>query len=328
MQQHELVTQISKLFVGTPANFQQLVTEIRTKTVPELEIIAAQYQIKATARVKTKLVLVRSGLADTERNWSLIDNQIGFEYSVEQFRRAIDQDPTFKNSLQWDREPFAEVVQAEQKQQQFEQRQFAMFVGAAKAATAQGRNTAPNQANYELVKDAIYEEGKDFNSGNVLDMIFHGGLGLAPNDHEVANALVQERNDQERDRLAEIVVGAMQSWRIQGPGGSVVRDEYGRNQALKQVREQPLETLRAKALAVENNRWLAGRPTEELLKDQQLNRRVVVGGKPSLPEFDQDGVRIDAGYLNRLTTTNMNLFRALIKKHGGNNVTARMRGLK
>jgi len=49
--------------------------------------------------------------------------------------------------------------------------------------------------------------------------------------------------------------------------------------------------------------------------------------RPPLPEFDQAGIAIDAAYLNRLTTTNMALFRALIAKHGGNNVTKRLRDL-
>jgi hypothetical protein len=326
MQQHELVTQISKMFVGTPTDFQQLVTALRSKTVPELEIIAAQYQLKATARVKTKLALVRSGLADTERNWSLIDNQIGFEYSVEQFRQAIDQDSEFKNSLQWESQPFAEVVLHEQKQTAFEQRQFAMFVGAAKAATAQGRNTAPNQANYQLIKEALEDDGRDFNSGNVVDAIFRYELGLAPNEPEVANALVQERDDQERDRLAELIVDAMRSWKIYGSGGAIVTDHYGRDQELKKVKQLSLIELRAKAQVIEHNRFLAGRPLEDVQNDERLNRREQSGGKTPLPDTNQSGEKIDRNYLLRLSNVNLDAFKRLVIRHGFLNVTNRLQG--
>jgi hypothetical protein len=79
-----------------------------------------------------------------------------------------------------------------------------------------------NQANFQLVRDAIDDQAQDFNLTNLMAMLFRGGLGLAPNQPEVANELMQQRDDVERDRLAEIVVDAMRSWRTQGPGGSIV----------------------------------------------------------------------------------------------------------
>jgi hypothetical protein len=328
MQQHELIAQISQLFVGTVQDHKTLMESL-PNSIPELEKVAARLQILKTQREKTKLDLLRSGLSNTNRNWAVIDSRMGAYFTVQQFRNAITQDPSFKSSLQWDNEPFAQVVQAEQNQQATERKKFALFVGAAKAATAQGVNVAPNQANYELIKGAIFEEARDFNSGNVLDMIFHGGLSLAPNDHAVANALVQQREDQERDRLAEIVVGAMRSWRTQGPGGSIVPDEYGRNQALKQVREFSLEDLRDRVKVIEHNRFLAGRPTEDLLKDEQIDRRDQSGigsGKPPLPDTNQSGEKIDRAYLLRLSNINLDQFKKLVLRHGFLNVTNRLQG--
>jgi len=113
-----------------------------------------------------------------------------------------------------------------------------MFVGAAKAATAQGANVALNRANYEMVREAIHDRAQDFNLANIMAMLFRRGLALAPNDSEVANELIQLREQQERDRLAEIVVNAMRSWRTQDRvSGSIVRDEYGREQALKKIKQ-------------------------------------------------------------------------------------------
>ena len=196
MEKLQLISQISKLFIGTPQQHAELMQSLAGKAIPELQKIAAHLQIAAANREKTKLDLVRhGGLAPTARNWAIIDNRLGFYYTVQQFRGAIAQDAAFKQSLEWEKEPFAQVVQAEQRQQQFEQQQFAMFVGAAKAATAQGRNIAPNQANYQMVREAIEwgtsteDQARDFNLQNVMALLFHNTLQLAPNDHEVARPI-------------------------------------------------------------------------------------------------------------------------------------------
>jgi len=45
-------------------------------------------------------------------------------------------------------------------------------------------------------------------------MLFRGGMALSPNAPEIAKELMQQREDAERDRLADIVVDAMRSWRV------------------------------------------------------------------------------------------------------------------
>jgi hypothetical protein len=289
---------------------------------------------RSAQREKTKLDLVRQGLAVTDRNWSIIDNKLGAHYTVLQFREAITQDPQFKQSLQWDAEPFAEVVRNEQKRQATDQQQFVMFVGAARAATAQGVNVAPNRANYEMVRSAIDDQAQDFNIENVMAMLFRGGLELAPNALEVANALVQERDDAERDRLAEIVVDAMRSWRTQHRvSGSIVRDEYGREQALKKIKQLSLDELRAKAQVIEYNRKLASMSPSDLKAQAEQDRQEqhrsqggALNGKPPLPETNQYGERIDSAYLVRISNTNLDLFKRLVLKHGYQNVTNRIQG--
>jgi hypothetical protein len=47
---------------------------------------------------------------------------------------------------------------------------------------------------------------------------------------------------------------------------------------------------------------------------------------PPLPATNGNGDTIDAAYLRKLSTTNYSLFKRLVQKHGGGNVTSRLRG--
>jgi hypothetical protein len=148
MEKHELIAQISKLFVGTPAAHRQLMESLPSKSEVELERLAAKLQIQLAQREKTKLDLVRQGLTPTEANWSLIDHRLGPYFTVQQFRDSITQDPDFKQSLEWEKEPFAEIVQQEQQDAAAEQKNFALFVGAARAATARGVNKCSRKISF------------------------------------------------------------------------------------------------------------------------------------------------------------------------------------
>jgi hypothetical protein len=50
------------------------------------------------------------------------------------------------------------------------------------------------------------------------------------------------------------------------------------------------------------------------------------GHYPPLPQANEAGEVIDAQYLRKISTINLPLFRALIKKHGSGHLTARLRG--
>jgi hypothetical protein len=223
-------------------------------------------------------------------------------------------------------------MQQEQRHHATEQNNFAMFVGCAKAATAQGLNVAPNRANFEILREAIDDQAQDFNVENVMTMLFRGGLALAPNASEIANQLMQQCEDAERNRLADIVVDAMQSWRVQTNTGAV-RDDYGRSQALNKLKHLPLEELRSRVEVIEHNRALAAKSLEELKaqteqgRQQQHKARVAASGKPPLPEFNTvTNERIDKAYLLRLANTNPNKYRDLVLRHGSHAITLRLNG--
>jgi hypothetical protein len=61
----------------------------------------------------------------------------------------------------------------------------------------------------------------------------------------------------------------------------------------------------------------AGRSQKIVLSQQ--------GHYPTLPSTNANGEVIDAAYLRKLSTINFPLFRALVKKHGSGNLTARLR---
>jgi hypothetical protein len=214
--------------------------------------------------------------------------------------------------------------------EQSEQKHYALFVGCAKVATAQGRNVAPNRANFEIVREAIDDQPQDFNVENVISMLFRGGLTLAPNAPEIAKQLMQQREDAERDRLADIVVDAMRSWRVQTNTGAVVLDEYGRSQALNKLKYLPLEELRSRVEVIQHNRALAAKSKDELkaqtAQERQERRQAYVAGsgKPPLPEFTPQNERIDRSYLLKLANVNRAEFADLVKRHSAAAVTARL----
>jgi citrate synthase len=224
-------------------------------------------------------------------------------------------------------------MQQEQKYHAVEQKNFALFVECAKAATAQGLNVAPNRANFEMVREAIDDQAQDFNVENVMAMLFRGGLPLAPNAMEIAKQLMQQREDAERDRLADIVVDAMRSWRVQTNTGAVLRDEYGRSQALNKLKYLPLEELRSRVEVIEHNRALAAKSLEELKAQTEQDRqqrhqaRVAASGKPPLPEFNTvTNERMDKVYLLRLANINPTKYRDLVLRHGSHAITLRLNG--
>jgi hypothetical protein len=122
------------------------------KLVSEVESEAARHELQASVNAAdfalTQLKIVRDGhMRNTPTNWNIIRRTLGSFYSLEQFREAI-KDESFKRSLTWDREPFAEVVREEQHAaaaQQTRRRQFSAVV-----KTLSTVNVADNDANYRL----------------------------------------------------------------------------------------------------------------------------------------------------------------------------------
>jgi hypothetical protein len=324
-----LIAEILKLFVGTPSEYRALSGAMVGKSELELEQIALELQRRSAQRAHTRLTLMRGGLADTETNFAKIDAKLGPHYTIQEFRDAIAQYPAFKQSLQWDAEPFAALVQEEQKQAAEEQKHFALFVICANAATKNGKNVAPSKANFKLIKEAIEDKAKDFSSAKIIDAIWNYGLDLRPNNQTVTDELL----DQERDRLAQVVVDAMRSWKLQGRGGSTMPDTYGRNQMLEKVKHLSLTELRSRVEVIEPNRALAAKSQGELKaqiaqdRQQQYQARVAASRKPSLPEFNTvTNERMDKAYLLRLANINPSKYRELVLRHGSQAITLRLNG--
>lgn len=187
---------------GTPAELEQVRKVLSTKSEDELQRMAQkirlQVQTEATRQSYVQLQIVRHGLANTDANWQTISQRLpGERLTLEGFRSLVS-DPVFKQSLQWDAEPFAEVIHAEQQQSSLYRAHRRLFDAAANALTGQGTvDVAPNDANYALVVEALEEDGLDFTTDNVMNLLIRGGLELAP------NAAKKELSEQSRKQLLE-----------------------------------------------------------------------------------------------------------------------------
>jgi hypothetical protein len=99
------------------------------------------------------------------------------------------------------------------------------------------------------------------------------------------------------------------------------RQDYLINQAtpeeLRRARDQESERRRIEFQRAEAERQIAAR--------EQMDAAV---GYPPLPEFNSAGEKLDAAYLNKISNTNLQLFKNLMRKHGAANLTARLRGIR
>jgi hypothetical protein len=99
------------------------------------------------------------------------------------------------------------------------------------------------------------------------------------------------------------------------------RQDFLINQAtprqLAQAARQESEQRRIQAQREEAERQIAAR--------EQMDAAY---GFPPLPEFNQHGEKLDAAYLNKISNTNLQLFKNLMRKHGAANLTARLRGIR
>jgi len=99
------------------------------------------------------------------------------------------------------------------------------------------------------------------------------------------------------------------------------RQDYLVNQAspqeLRQAARTEAEQRRIEFQRAEAERQIAAR--------EQMDAAV---GYPPLPEFTGDGQKLDAAWLNRISNTNLQLFKNFMRKYGAANLTARLRGIR
>jgi hypothetical protein len=84
----------------------------------------------------------------------------------------------------------------------------------------------------------------------------------------------------------------------------------------------PTQLKQEAAYESQTNREAAQREEADRSQRVVLSRQ---GHYPALPSTNANGEVIDAAYLRKISTINFPLFRALVKKHGSGNLTARLR---
>ena len=146
-------------------------------------------------------------------------------------------------------------------------------------------------ANFSLIRSTL---GPGFSAYEIGQAVQSGKLHVSPATPEEIQRWTQEAQEQRQQTLRKMSLEELRS---------VVRHEA--------------EQRRAQAQREETERQIAHR---EML-DAQL-------GYSQLPDTNQHGVKIDAAYLTRISNTNLQLFKNLIRVHGAANVTARLRGIR
>jgi hypothetical protein len=168
-------------------------------------------------RAAVKLVLVQQGLEGApvgkdstgrvieHRNWQIINQRLpGDMLTVENFRDLLNTNPSFKKSLVFWREPFADLARQEQEQIADEQKRRREFSAIVKALFANGTaDVADHDGNYRLCVDQLEDLLVSGSVGGTfiaaLGSAIARGLivGLAPNQQEDR----QELDKQVRQQL-------------------------------------------------------------------------------------------------------------------------------
>lgn len=150
----------------------------------------------------------------------------------------------------------------------------------------------PNTAALNLLRQ---EFGAGFNSDQVGNALQSGLIHLGPASDEHIVQWTREAQEERRDYLVN----------------QATPDD------LRKIARAEAEQRRIQAVQQETERQIAAR--------EQMDAAY---GFPPLPEFNAEGVKIDAAYLNKISNTNLQLFKNLMRKHGAANLTARLRGIR
>ena len=144
------------------------------------------------------------------------------------------------------------------------------------------------EANFWLVKDVL---GSEFDEHTLAQAVQSGQLHLAPTSPEELAEFQEEASRQRVAYLASLPPGHPE-------------------------RQADVEQRRQAFQRADQERQIAGREQAD-----------AAFGFPPLPEFNLvTGERIDAAYLNKLSNTNLSLFKALMRKHGAAALTRRLNG--
>ena len=150
----------------------------------------------------------------------------------------------------------------------------------------------PNAAALNLLRQ---EFGAGFTSDQVGNALQTGLIRLAPASDEHIHQWTREDQEERQDFLIN----------------QASPDE------LRQAARSEAEQRRIQFQHEEAQRQIAARETMD-----------AAYGFPPLPEFNAEGTKLDAAYLNKISNTNLQLFKNLMRKHGAANLTARIRGIR
>jgi hypothetical protein len=150
----------------------------------------------------------------------------------------------------------------------------------------------PSTAALNLLRQ---EFGAGFDSAQVAQALQSGLIGLSPASEEHILQWTREAQEERQDYLVN----------------------QASPQELRAIARTEAEQRRIQAQREEAERQIAAREQTD-----------AAYGFPPLPEFNQHGEKIDAAYLNRISNTNLQLFKNLMRKHGAANLTARLRGIR
>jgi hypothetical protein len=222
---NEIKSRIRGLFVGSVEDFNKLNAALQSMSESELRDAALKLQTAAANRAETYLREINAGLKYSQENRTKIDERLGPYHTLKQFRDLVLSDKAFKESLQWDAEPFGEVLREEHQQAlettASERKRRREFSAVVNNLTANGvANIADNEANFHL----SVEQLDDLLVAGTVQGTFIAALtqafvknlidGLSKNQHEQQSELVGRSRQQLVERYQWHFDGGPESQQI------------------------------------------------------------------------------------------------------------------
>jgi hypothetical protein len=309
MQKADLINLVIVRSPGTPEQLTKLRQQLSWKNIAELEQIVdeqnAQIRAEAVPAPSPRVaggglhrifqipingkVAVRNEAAERIiEGW--VDEIRGDVLSPEWFIQVLKETPQLANQLQWQS---ADVLDPKKRR-------------AAEAAQAEkARDTfssfvkangyADNDANFHLTQDVVFG-GNGFSKYELEEAVQSGRLRLAPASPEQLAEWAQEAAEERQEFLAN---------RASPEEAHAIRVEETEQSRVRFQRQEAARSLAARAEA-----------------DKAF-------GYPPLPQIHvPTGETIDSAWLNRISNTNLPLFKALLIKHGNFALTQRLKGLE
>jgi len=307
MKKQELIDEILPLLkLGTPQERTKMRADLESHTLTELTayfgvVSGPAYQLEADETALDEMKAARnrefalmqifkfSGLKNTTKNETLLDQLLGPALSLETFRSLIEKNLQYQNRFEWNSAPFGRIkaAEADQSKQRTKVRQ--AFSAAAKAVTAQGVNdVSACDANFKLVCGVL---GTDFTVAQALKALTNGSI----------QALASSGN-------ADELRAAYQQKQIDDHNQSLMNAD---TKTLREITRQEIADQRQNSAQEQADREL-----------QHGLQRVSQMGYPLLPGVWR-GEKLDANYIRKCS---IETHKILTARFGSGQLTARLRG--